>query len=235
MRDMIHDSSFRSNRNGLHLLARGLMCLFLTIAVVAFLSRAEAATSLQVSKNGRYLEYKDGMPFFYMGDTAWELFHRLNREEADIYLTNRVEKGFTVIQAVALSELDGLNEPNAYGHRPLIENNPNRPDLKDGPNNDYWDHVDCIVDKAESLGLTMGMLPCWGDKWQSTRGGIGPVVFDPDNAKEFGKWLGRRYKDKPIIWILGGDRNVYSEQDRSIIESMALGLQSGDQGRNLIT
>jgi hypothetical protein len=56
----------------------------------------------------------DGRPFFWLGDTAWELFHRLNREEATRYLEDRASKGFTVIQAVALAELDGLNTPNAY-------------------------------------------------------------------------------------------------------------------------
>ena len=30
-----------------------------------------------VSENGRYLVNADGSPFFYLGDTAWELFHRL--------------------------------------------------------------------------------------------------------------------------------------------------------------
>lgn len=44
--------------------------------------------------------------FFYLGDTAWELLHRLDREQADRYLRNRAEKGFTVIQAVAVAELD---------------------------------------------------------------------------------------------------------------------------------
>lgn len=51
--------------------------------------------SLQVSENGRYLEYSDGTPFLYLGCTAWELFHALNREEATLYLQNRAEKGFT--------------------------------------------------------------------------------------------------------------------------------------------
>jgi len=37
-----------------------------------------------------------------------------------------------------------LNTPNAYGHRPLVENDPKRPDLKDEPDNDCWDHVDFI-------------------------------------------------------------------------------------------
>ncbi len=37
---------------------------------------------LKVSDNNRFLVHTDGTPFFYLGDTAWELFHRLNREEA---------------------------------------------------------------------------------------------------------------------------------------------------------
>lgn len=55
------------------------------------------AQRLKVSKNNRYLVKEDGSPFFYLGDTAWELFHRLNREEADLYLRNRAAKGFNVI------------------------------------------------------------------------------------------------------------------------------------------
>ena len=68
---------------------------------------------LRVSPDHRHLQYRSGEPFFYLGDTAWELFHRLDREEADQYLTNRANKGFTVIQAVVLAELDGLK--NALG------------------------------------------------------------------------------------------------------------------------
>ncbi len=60
-----------------------------------------ATPRLKVSENKRFLVKADGSPFFYLGDTAWELFHRLNREEADRYLKNRADKGFTVIQAVA--------------------------------------------------------------------------------------------------------------------------------------
>ena len=72
---------------------------------------------LQVSANNRFLVKANGQPFFYLGDTAWELFHRLNREEADAYLQDRAGKGFTVIQAVVLAELNGLRDPNPYGRR----------------------------------------------------------------------------------------------------------------------
>ncbi len=63
--------------------------------------------------------FEDGTPFFYLGDTAWELFHRLSKEDAEKYLENRREKGFTVIQAVILAELDGLNTPNMEGEKPF--------------------------------------------------------------------------------------------------------------------
>ena len=65
---------------------------------------------------GRYLQYADGRPFFYLGDTAWELFHRTTREEARLYLEDRARKGFTVIQAVCLAERDG---PVSYTHLTL--------------------------------------------------------------------------------------------------------------------
>jgi hypothetical protein len=95
--------------------------------------------------------------------------------------------------------------------------------------------VDYIVDKAASLGMYVGFLPAWGDKWQSIRGGVGPVIFDPANARVYGEWLGKRYAEKPVIWILGGDRNIESEGDRVIIDAMARGLRTGDGGRHLIT
>jgi hypothetical protein len=191
--------------------------------------------ALKVSANRRYLIHADGTPFFYLGDTAWELFHRLNREEAERYLRRRAEQGFTVIQAVALSELDGLNDPNPYGHRPLVDLDPTRPDVRDGPNNDYWDHVDEIVRRAESHGLYIGLLPTWGDKWNK-KWGVGPEIFNPTNAGVYGEWLGRRYRRAPnIIWILGGDRPIESELHREIIRQMARGLRRGDLGAHLLT
>ena len=69
---------------------------------------------LKVSDNKRFLVHENGVPFYWLGDTAWELFHRLNREEAEKYLKQKVEQGFTVIQAVALAELHGLKDPNPY-------------------------------------------------------------------------------------------------------------------------
>lgn len=204
-------------------------------AVLIASATAWGAQKLKISENKRFLVQDNGRPFFYLGDTAWELFHRLNREEADRYLEDRAKKGYTVIQAVALAELDGLNDPNPYGHKPLIDNDPTKPDVKDGPQNDYWDHVDYIVDKAEKLGLTIGFLPTWGDKWNPKWAQNSKVIFKKQNAESYGEWIGKRYKEKPIIWILGGDRPVESDEHKEIIRAMARGLRKGDGGNHLTT
>ena len=96
----------------------------LVLALVAALPAASSAQTLprlQVSENKRFLVTADGRPFFWLGDTAWELFHRLTRQDAERYLEQRRAQGFTVIHAVVLAELDALNTPNAYGERPLVE------------------------------------------------------------------------------------------------------------------
>jgi hypothetical protein len=183
---------------------------------------------LKVSDNRRFLVHDDGSPFFYLGDTAWELFHRLTIEEAERYLKDRAAKGFTVIQAVALAEIDGLHTPNMRGDLPLIDDDPAR------PNEAYFAHIDAVVQTAADLGLYVGMLPTWGDKWNK-KWGVGPEIFTPENARVYGLWLGKRYADAPLIWILGGDRPIESEGHRAIIRAIAEGLREGDGGRHLIT
>lgn len=183
--------------------------------------------TLRVAANGRYLEYDDGTPFFYLADTAWELFHRLNREEAHFYLSDRAAKGFTVIQAVALAELGGTDVPNPYGDLPLIDRDPAK------PNEAYFRHVDQIVQYAEELGLFIGLLPTWGSHWKLD--GRETAIFTVENARIYGRFMGERYRDRAIIWILGGDQFIESEEEYAIIESMALGLKEGDEGAHLIT
>ncbi|NLI00209.1 MAG: DUF4038 domain-containing protein [Chthonomonadales bacterium] len=182
---------------------------------------------LRVSPNGRYLVREDGKPFFWLADTAWELFHRLTLKEASRYLEDRAGKGFTVIQAVALAELDGLKTPSASGHRPLIDEDPTR------PNEAYFRDVDAVVRRADELGLTIGMLPTWGDKWH--KGGGVNCIFRPDNARLYGRFLGARYRNDPIVWILGGDKLVGDDEERRTLEAMAEGLREGDGGSHLIT
>ncbi|MBC8081172.1 MAG: glycoside hydrolase family 140 protein [Gorillibacterium sp.] len=193
---------------------------------------------IKVSENNRFLVHEDGTPFFWLGDTTWELFHKLNREEVDLYLTNRAERKFNVIQAVALAEFEGLTTDNAYGRRPLKLDeqgnyDPTQPDT-DGEYH-YWDHVDYIIEKAASLGLYIAFLPTWGDKYNKLWG-QGPAVFTKENALAYGAWLGNRYKDcSNIIWVLGGDRPLQTSTHFDVNRSLAQGLLESVANRHLIT
>jgi hypothetical protein len=197
----------------------------LLVLILLFSFYVPVQAQLRVSPNKRFLIKENGEPFFWLGDTAWELFHRLNREEADLYLKNRLDKKFSVIQAVVLAEFDGLHTPNAYGELPLENDDPTK------PREAYFKHVDYIVDKAAEMGLYIGMLPTWGDKIFKSTWGTGPEIFNADNAKIYGRWIGNRYKDKKnIVWIMGGDRNPRNESDIAIWRSMAAGILEGVGG-----
>ncbi len=201
-----------------------IICLLIFCFIANILS-----AQFSVSANHRYL-LKDGKPFFWMGDTGWELFQRLNREDAAQYLQHKAEQGFTVIQAVVLAELDGLHTPNAYGDTPLINDDPAT------PNEAYFKQVDYIIDKADSFHLNIALLPTWGDKIFKDKWGAGPEIFNTKNALVYGKWIGNRYKDKTnIIWILGGDRNPRNDSDVAIWSAMAKGIMEATGGKAVIS
>lgn len=181
----------------------------------------------KVSDNERFLVTDSGQPFFWLGDTAWEIFHRLTLEEADHYLDVRRRQGFNVIQSVALAEFDGLRVPNAYGHTPLVDLDPAKPDEA------YFAHVDNVIRAAASKDMYIGLLPTWGDKVNKIWG-VGPVVFNAENARVYGRSLGRRYRDDAnVLWILGGDRPA--EGVEAIWDAMAAGIAEGLGRKPFIT
>lgn len=120
----------------------------------------------KLTVQGRYLAWETGEPFFYLGDTAWELFHRLRADELETYFSTRAAQGFTVSQCVALAEFEGLTVPNAHGRLPFHFTDglpdPTKPDL--GGEYSYWDHVDRALDAAAAHGMLIALLPTWGDK-----------------------------------------------------------------------
>jgi hypothetical protein len=184
---------------------------------------------LRVSDNGRFLVHEDGSPFFYLGDTGWTILQRLNREETERYLRDRAAKGFTAIQVMGISEFDGLSVPNQRGDLPLDDGDPAR------PNDAYFRHVDWVVETAAALGLYTALLPTWGDKVGPTAWGTEREVFTPENAGGYGEYLGERYRDQPVIWVVGGDRNPTEPRHLTTWRAMAQGLARGDGGRHLMT
>ena len=201
--------------------------LFLGFQTILF---AQVMGPIKISENQRFLTESDGSPFFWMADTAWELFHRTDREEATYYLNTRQAQGFNVVQAVALAELDGLNSPNSYGEMPFKTITPLVTNEK------YWEHVDYIIDLAAQKGIHIALLPTWGDKLYKDSWGTGPEIFNEENAYTYGKWIGERYAGKKnLIWVLGGDRNPRKDsKDVEVWNQMAKGIEASAKKDNPI-
>jgi len=188
-------------------------------------ARSVKNVKLKISPNGRYFVDQNGKPFFYLGDTCWLLFQRPNREELDEYLKDRAAKGFTVIQAYVLRGL-GRKHPDGNSSlldvTPLIDRDPTR------PNEEFFKNVDYVVNRANELGLVMGLVTA--KSWHVTD--HAEKVFDEKNAYVFGKFLGARYKNNAVMWFPGGD-SAPGKYD-AVWVAMAKGLKDGSSGSQLV-
>lgn len=172
----------------------------------------------------------EGQAFFWMADTAWELFHRLDEKQATLYLDARKAQGFNVVQAVVLAELDGIHSPNANGDLPFSN-------LETWEYNEaYFEQVDKILDLALARGIHIALLPTWGDKLFKHSWGTGPEIFTTETAYAYGKWIGNRYRNrKNLIWVLGGDRNPReNSEDIEVWNQMAKGIVETRNPQNSI-
>ena len=189
---------------------------------------------LKVSDNGRYLVHEDGTPFFYLSDTNWELFHRARREDAERLFKHRSGQGFTVVFGPVTGALDcmhykdPLRVPNPYGDLPFIDADVTQPDVTEGGSfddpaqYDYWDHVDAILDIAESHSLFVGIIPAWHCHY--TDG-----LITAENARPYGMFLGERFGNRRnIFWVLGGDTDVPDEARARVHHELAAGIREGE-------
>ncbi|KAM0753520.1 hypothetical protein T439DRAFT_377708 [Meredithblackwellia eburnea MCA 4105] len=171
---------------------------------------------LAVRAQGRNIvNCKTGEPFFWLGDTAWELPHRLSKDEAKLYLENRAKKGFNVVMIVLMAEHGGLDFPSRDGHFPFLDAESSTkekyvPDVtKINPK--YFDFVDWVVDEAAKLGIITALVPTWGRYWNYGYYPQGPLLFDEENIKVLGEYVGDRYPYLP--YITGGDSNRFWSQN----------------------
>ena len=196
---------------------------FLLVIIVVFqlvFQQQIFAQNLKISENNRFLVNNDGMPFFWLGDTAWQLFSILNKDESELYLQNRHAKGFNIVQCV-LPGLISLNEPNQFGEQIFESLDPSKPNEK------YFKHIDWVLDKANELEINLAILPLWGRQIEEDH----PIsknkkIFDKQSAYNYGMFLGKRYKNKTnIVWVLGGDATPKGYEQ--VWGSLAKGIKAG--------
>ena len=185
---------------------------------------------LRISENGRYFIKEDGSPFVWLADTVWTMPQRMKWDDVIYLMEKRKSQGFTVLQMVALDPERDVEMRNPAGEKALFS------DCLDEPNETYFKYLYLILDRAEEYGFYVLLLPVWGqlvvgDDWT---GKTFPKTVTEENAFNYGKWIGNRYKDRnQIVWCLGGDRQpVHKGVDyKNVWRRMAEGLAKGLTGK----
>jgi hypothetical protein len=150
---------------------------------------------LHVGPDDRTFVRPDGSEFFYLSDTAWTAVTRLTPEEMEFYLADRAAKGFTVIQTI-LVPWDAAWSGDVDGQRPFHDNDESR------PNELYWDRVDRWLAMIDEHGMVPAVVPFWLRGRNEDRG---PIPEDMERLRAYAAFLGKRYKDTELIWLLGAD------------------------------
>ncbi|MCF6244458.1 MAG: DUF4038 domain-containing protein, partial [Sulfurovum sp.] len=149
--------------------------------------------NLVVSQDKKSLQHADGSDFFWMADTAWDMY-RISAEDIDFFMSNRANKKFTVIQATAIHAHWSTNSSSEH---PFYNS-----DFKQ-INEEYWQHIDYMIDSAANQGLYVALLPTWHSAVRYE------TLKNPAEARQYGEWLANRYKNKSnIIWVIGGDTPI---------------------------
>jgi hypothetical protein len=181
--------------------------------------------SFHVSPSGRYFIDQKDQPFFFLGDTEWELFRMYTPNEALQILNRRKAQGFNVVLVMLLGvEIErifperNLSHANLHGELPWVDGDPLR------PNERYFEHVDHMIRLGEETGMTLvvGIY----HQWHFDR-------ITLEKARPWARWVAQRYRNVAnLVW------SMYPRAEASYIpvcRELAAGLQEGDGGAHLIS
>jgi hypothetical protein len=149
---------------------------------------------LRVAENRRYLEHRDGTPFFWLGDTWWmALTWRLGwPDDMQALTADRKAKGFTLIHMVAglypdmgAFDRNGANEGGQSWEPEWARINPA-----------YFDAADRKVQWLVRSGLTPMLVGAWAYylPW-----------LGMEKMKRHWRYLVARYGAYPVVWCLAGE------------------------------
>ena len=164
---------------------------------------SKLALPLRLADNGQYVVGADGTPFFMNGESAWSLIANATREEVELYLDDRHQKGINLVLVNLLERKFSRHAPaNAYGQLPF-----DRPGDFSVPNESYFAHADWVVEQARRREIVVMLAPLYLG-WQCRSEGWCEEIkaSTPATMKAFGRYVGARYRRFPnIVWIVGGD------------------------------
>jgi hypothetical protein len=161
-----------------------------------------------VANGGRpYYQTASGVPFWFIGDSPWDLTGQCTRAQVDTYLADCAAKGFTSITIEFCDRVNSSQTPadaNAdSGARPFTGMSP----VNLVMNDQFWQMVDYTVAKAKSLGIFVWGAPIYtgygngGDGWRADYTGLADAVVQGYGSA----WATRYAAYGNAGLVMGGD------------------------------
>ena len=200
----------------------------LGVLACASVALAAGPYPLRVGPDHRHLVDQSGAPFLIQGDAPWSLISGLTREEAELYLEKRRQKGFNSV-IVNLIEHKYRGPVNRYGDGPFTT-----PGDFSTPDEKYFAHADWVIRKAAEKGIQVFLAPVYLGYIGTDEGWIEEVLANgPKKCRGWGRFVGNRYRNFDNLgWMIGGDRNP--DKGREDVNAVALGIKEFDN-RHLFT
>jgi Protein of unknown function (DUF4038)/Domain of unknown function (DUF5060) len=154
----------------------------------------EREGGIRVAADRRHFEHASGKPFFWLGDTWWMgLTKRLHwPDEFQALTTDRVNKGFTMVQIIAglypdMPPFDerGANEAGFPWEKDYTRINPA-----------YFDMADLRIQHLVNRGIVPCIVGCWGY--------FLPLMGVP-KMKQHWRNIIARWGAYPVVWCLAGE------------------------------
>jgi hypothetical protein len=160
--------------------------------------------AIGVSGDRYSLAHADGTPFFWLADTVWNGPLKADTRSWDIFLRDRVAKGFTAIQFVATQWLAaGANADLrvAYLGKEKIWIDPV-----------FFHWMDKRIDAMNDLGLVAVPVLAWAAHWNKLTLHLNPGTSLPDDqVVVLARYMVARYGAHQVIWFLAGDSDYRGE------------------------
>lgn len=160
--------------------------------------------AIRVSKDGYSLAHADGTPFFWLADTVWNGPLKADARSWDIFLRDRVAKGFTAMQFVATQWLAaGANGDLrvAYLGKEKIWIDPV-----------FFHWMDKRIDAMNKHGLVAVPVLAWAAHWNKLTLHLNPGTLLPDDQViVLARYMVARYGAHQVIWVLAGDSDYRGE------------------------
>jgi hypothetical protein len=186
---------------------------------------------IKVSPNKIYLVYNDGDPFFYLGDIACEITWKSYKEQIYQYISNRKNKGFTTIEAVALSHqfFCPYGVQNRYNETSFLNNDYSNINPK------YFSYLDFIVKTANDSGLIVMLVPLWAHFSEVNNLPHLTNYLNIEESLNLAKYLGARYSGFQVMWIIAGDAAYDTEIRKQFWSSFANIIKKSSGNAQLCT